>query len=199
MDFVEQLKSSVDIVGVVGEYVRLRKSGAQPLHGAVPVPQRKDALLLRPRGAASSTNASAAARAAMWSISCMEIEGSAFYEALKTLAERYGIPMPKRSQYADEDSQAARRPLPDARAGAGELPRQSRRRRRGKRRAPTWRGGASRRKPSNSSGWATRTAPGARCCALLEQRNFAAAQMEQSGLVRQAATTAASTTASATA
>ncbi|MGA2725759.1 MAG: hypothetical protein ABSG79_25540 [Bryobacteraceae bacterium] len=31
MDFVEQLKSSVDIVGVVGEYVRLKKSGTQRL------------------------------------------------------------------------------------------------------------------------------------------------------------------------
>jgi hypothetical protein len=28
MDFVEQLKSSIDIVKVVGEYVRLKKSGA---------------------------------------------------------------------------------------------------------------------------------------------------------------------------
>jgi len=38
MDFVEQLKSSVDIVGVVGEYVRLKKSGAQRYIGAVPFP-----------------------------------------------------------------------------------------------------------------------------------------------------------------
>src|SRR5579875_1525270 len=34
----------------------------------------------------------------------MEIEGVGFYDALKNLAERYGIPMPKRSQYSDEDS-----------------------------------------------------------------------------------------------
>src|SRR5581483_10138300 len=34
----------------------------------------------------------------------MQIEGLSFYEALKALAERNGIPMPKRSQYADEDS-----------------------------------------------------------------------------------------------
>src|SRR5512140_1189565 len=30
MDFVEQLKSSVDIVKVVGEYVRLKRAGAGP-------------------------------------------------------------------------------------------------------------------------------------------------------------------------
>src|ERR1700741_1249326 len=34
----------------------------------------------------------------------MKIEGVSFYEALKSLSERYGIPMPKRSQYADEDA-----------------------------------------------------------------------------------------------
>jgi DNA primase len=34
----------------------------------------------------------------------MEIEGVSFYEALKSLAERYGIPMPRRSQFSDEDS-----------------------------------------------------------------------------------------------
>jgi DNA primase len=34
----------------------------------------------------------------------METQGISFYEALKELAERYGIPMPKRSQYADEDA-----------------------------------------------------------------------------------------------
>src|SRR5579871_3062394 len=34
----------------------------------------------------------------------MEMEHVSFYEALKSLSERYGVPMPKRSQYADEDS-----------------------------------------------------------------------------------------------
>ena len=34
----------------------------------------------------------------------MEKEGVSFYEALKSLSERYGIPMPKRSNYADEDA-----------------------------------------------------------------------------------------------
>ena len=31
MDFVEQLKSSIDIVQVIREYVRLRKAGATAL------------------------------------------------------------------------------------------------------------------------------------------------------------------------
>ena len=34
----------------------------------------------------------------------MKIEGIGFFEAMKSLAERYGIPMPKRSLVADEDS-----------------------------------------------------------------------------------------------
>ena len=34
----------------------------------------------------------------------MEIDGLTFPEALKMLAERHGIPMPKRTEYADADS-----------------------------------------------------------------------------------------------
>ncbi len=48
MDFVEQLKSSIDIVKVVGEYVRLQARWRhRPLHRAVPVPSGKDAVLQR--------------------------------------------------------------------------------------------------------------------------------------------------------
>ena len=41
MDFVEQLKSSVDIVSVVGEYVRLRRSGANRYMGLCPFHNEK--------------------------------------------------------------------------------------------------------------------------------------------------------------
>lgn len=103
MEFVEQLKSSVDIVGVVGEYVRLRKSGANRYIGLCPFHSEKS----------PSFNVHAV-RQFYKCFSCgaggdvvqfvMEKEGISFHEALKSLAERHGIPMPQRSQYADEDS-----------------------------------------------------------------------------------------------
>ena len=140
MDFVEQLKSSVDIVSVVGEYVRLRKIGrATATWGCARSTTRR-----RPPSRSTLVHQfykcfSAAAPAATCSSSCMEIEGVSFYEALKALAERYGIPMPKRSQYADEESQAARSAASRCTNWRGELPRQPERRRRARRRAPIWR------------------------------------------------------------
>ena len=116
----------------------------------------------------------------------MEIEGLSFYEALKSLAERYGIPMPKRSQYADDDSRCAA-PCSDARTGRRSSFRANLTRAggRGGARLP----GASaawRRRPSSSSAWATPDRSGRALLRLFEQREFPAAQMEQSGLVRQA-------------
>ena len=103
MDFVEQLKSSVDIVSVVGEYVRLRRSGANRYMGLCPFHNEK-----------SPSFTVHVVHQFYKCFSCgvsgdvikfvMEKEGLTFYEALKSLAERYGIEMPKRSQYADEDS-----------------------------------------------------------------------------------------------
>jgi DNA primase len=103
MDFVEQLKSSIDIVSVVGEYVRLRKSSADRYVGLCPFHSEKTPSF--------SVNAS---KQFYYCFGCratgdalkfvMDIEGVSFYESLKSLAERHGIAMPKRSQYADEDS-----------------------------------------------------------------------------------------------
>ncbi|SPE27108.1 DNA primase [Candidatus Sulfopaludibacter sp. SbA6] len=103
MEFAEQLKSSVDIVSVIQEYgPRLRKSGNN-YSGLCPFHNEKT-----PSFSVSAT------KQFYYCFGChakgdvinfvMEIEKVSFYEALKTLAERHGIPMPKRSQYADEDS-----------------------------------------------------------------------------------------------
>jgi DNA primase len=103
MDFVEQLKSSVDIVSVIGEYVRLRKSSSYRYTGLCPFHSEK-----------TPSFSVHAARQFYYCFGChakgdaihfvMEMEHVSFYEALKSLAERYGIPMPKRTQYADEES-----------------------------------------------------------------------------------------------
>ena len=104
MDFVEQLKSSVDIVKVVGEYVRLRRVGATGRYsGLCPFHQEKTPSFSVHQG-----------RQFYKCFGCgvggdvikfvMEVDGLTFWEALKLLAERNGIPMPKRSDYGDAES-----------------------------------------------------------------------------------------------
>jgi len=103
MEFVEHVKSSVDIARVVGEYVRLRKAGPTRWVGLCPFHTEK--------------TPSFGVNTAHQFYKCfgcgaggdlikfvMEIESLTFWEALKLLAERNGIPLPKRSEYADEDS-----------------------------------------------------------------------------------------------
>src|SRR5215469_16598538 len=103
MDFVEQLKSSVRIETVVGEYVRLRRSGPSRYMGLCPFHNEK-----KPSFTVHVT------LQIYKCFSCgvsgdvikfvQEKEGLSFWDALKSLAERHGIPIPKRSAYADEDS-----------------------------------------------------------------------------------------------
>ncbi len=103
MEFKDQLKSQVDIVSVIGEYVRLKKSGTQRYMGLCPFHSEK-----------TPSFTVHVARQFYKCFSCtaggdvfdflMKIEGIGFFEAMKSLAERYGIPMPKRSLVADEDS-----------------------------------------------------------------------------------------------
>jgi DNA primase len=103
MEFVEQLKSSIDIVDVVGQYVRLRKAGTTRWVGLCPFHTEK--------------TPSFGVHAVHQFYKCfgcgaggdaikfvMEIEALTFYEALKLLAERYGIPMPKRAEYSDPET-----------------------------------------------------------------------------------------------
>jgi DNA primase len=99
MEFVEQLKSSVDIVEVVGQYVRLKKAGARYV-GLCPFHTEKT-----PSFGVHSVHqfykcfgCGAGGDVIRF---VMQIEGLTFYEALKQLAERHGIPMPKRSDYTD--------------------------------------------------------------------------------------------------
>src|SRR5664280_3013264 len=103
MDFVEQLKSSVDIVGVVGEYVRLKKSGTQRYWGLCPFHSEKTPSFTVHVVHQFYKCFSCGAGGDVVKF-VMEKEGLSFYEALKSMSERYGVPMPKRSQYADEDS-----------------------------------------------------------------------------------------------
>src|SRR5580692_9056160 len=104
MDFKEQLKSSIDIVKVIGEYVRLKRVGATGRYvGLCPFHQEKT-------GSFNVNQSRQFYKCFGCGVSgdvlkfVQEIDGLTFPEALKMLAERAGIPMPKRSEYADADS-----------------------------------------------------------------------------------------------
>jgi DNA primase len=181
MDFVEQLKSSVDIVSVIGEYVRLRRSGTQRYMGLCPFHNEK-----------SPSFTVHVARQFYKCFSCgaggdvvkfvMEKEGISFYEALKSLSERYGIPMPKRSNFADEDSKlrgslfamhelAAENFCANLKSHAGEAAR-----------AYIAKRGLSNQTVEHFGlGYSDRS--GRTLVRLFEQRDFSVSQMEQSGLV----------------
>ncbi len=181
MDFAEQLKGAVDIVAVVGEHVRLRKSGAYRYMGLCPFHNEKT-----PSFTVHATHQfykcfSCGAGGDVFKF-VMEIEGLSFYEALKSLAERYGIPMPKRSQYADEDTKlrgalyelhevAQANFRANLNGPAGETARAYLARR----------GVAADTIEQFGLGYADRS--GRAMARLFEQRKFAPAEVEQSGLV----------------
>src|SRR6476660_3198201 len=104
MDFVEQLKSSIDIVKVVGEYVRLRRVGSTGRYlGLCPFHQEKTPSfnVNQARQFYKCFGCGAGGDALKF---VMEVDGLTFPVALKLLAERNGIPMPKRNEYSDADS-----------------------------------------------------------------------------------------------
>jgi DNA primase len=103
MDFVEQVKSSVDIVKVVGEYVRLRKAGGSRYVGLCPFHNEKTASFgVHPVHQFYKCFGCGEGGDVLKFI--MKIDGLSFYEALKLLAEQHGIPMPKRAEYSDPDT-----------------------------------------------------------------------------------------------
>lgn len=104
MDFIEYLKSSVDIVHVVGGYVRLKRAGSGPRYtGLCPFHQEKT-----PSFSVHSTHqfykcfgCGAGGDVIKF---VMEIERLTFWEAVKLLAERHGIPVPKHGAETDEET-----------------------------------------------------------------------------------------------
>src|SRR5260370_6932286 len=97
MDFVEQLKSSVDIVSVVGEYVRLRRSGANRYMGLCPFHNEK-----------SPSFTVHVVHQFYKCFSCgaggdvvkfvQDKEGLSFYKALKSPSHRSALPIPNPSR-----------------------------------------------------------------------------------------------------
>ena len=181
MDFAQELKSRVDIVSVIGERVKLKKTGPNRYSGLCPFHTEKTPSFSVHAGNQFFYCFGCHAKGDVLKF-VMDLEGLSFYEALKDLAERHGIPMPKRSQYADDDSR-----LREAILQMHELAAETFR---ANLRGPvgeTARDYLARRgvKPETIEqfglGYSDRS--GRALVRLLEQRNFSATQIEQSGLV----------------
>ncbi|HEY6345441.1 MAG TPA: DNA primase [Bryobacteraceae bacterium] len=104
MDFAEQLKSALDIVKVIGEYVRLRRVGTTGRYtGLCPFHQEKTPSFGVHQVRQFYKCFGCDAKGDVINF-VMEIEGLTFWEAAKLLAERHGIPLPKRSDYSDGEA-----------------------------------------------------------------------------------------------
>src|SRR6185312_10858741 len=104
MDFAEQLKSSIDVVKVIGEYVRLKRAGASGRYvGLCPFHQEKTPSfnVNQTRQFYKCFGCGAGGDVLKF---VMEVDGLTFPETLKLLSERHGIPMPQRPEYSDADS-----------------------------------------------------------------------------------------------
>ncbi len=103
MDIRDQVRSTVSIVDVVGEYVRLKASGPSRYMGLCPFHNEKKPSFTVHVGHQIYKCFSCGAGGDVFKF-VQEIQGISFYEALKLLADRCGIAMPKRGGYSDEDS-----------------------------------------------------------------------------------------------
>lgn len=105
-DFAQLVKQQTDIVRVVGEYVKLRKTGAQNYTGLCPFHKEKTGSF--------SVNASGQF---YYCFGChetgdafkfvMKMDGLSFPEALRSLAQKAGIPLPKREWSSPEEAREA--------------------------------------------------------------------------------------------
>ncbi len=179
MDFVEQLKSSVDIVKVVGDYVRLRKLG-NSYKGLCPFHNERTPSF-NVHSVQQYYKCFGCGKGGDLIKFVMEIENVPFYEALTMLAERNGIPMPKRSDYSDPESKL-RESLFSAQEIALEHFRQNLHSNNGTQ-ARTYlknRGLDGALAAEFSLGLSTRS--GNALCGLLQQQGFSADQIVESGL-----------------
>jgi DNA primase len=105
MDFAKQVKASVDIVHVVGEYVRLKKQGVR-YSGLCPFHTEKTPSFSVHAAHQFFICFGCGAKGDVFQF-VMEMQGVTFFEALKSLAEQHGIPMPKRAEFADPRAKGA--------------------------------------------------------------------------------------------
>ncbi|MDP9171036.1 MAG: CHC2 zinc finger domain-containing protein, partial [Acidobacteriota bacterium] len=100
MDFAQQLKSQIDIVRVVQDWVRLRRFGNR-YSGLCPFHNEKTPSFSVYADHQFYKCYGCDAKGDVFNF-VMAIESLTFWEALKKLAEQHGIALPKQSQAGDD-------------------------------------------------------------------------------------------------
>jgi len=105
-DFAQLVKQQADIVRIIGDYLKLRKTGAQNYTGLCPFHKEKTgSFSVNPVGSF------------YYCFGChesgdvfkfvMKMEGLSFPEALRTVAQKAGVPLPKREFNSPEEAREA--------------------------------------------------------------------------------------------
>src|ERR1700735_2698766 len=105
-DFAQTVKQQADIVRIIGDYVKLKKSGAQNFSGLCPFHKEKS-----PSSSASATHNY------FYCFGChekgdvftfvMKMESISFPEAVRAVAAKAGVPLPKREFSSPEEAREA--------------------------------------------------------------------------------------------
>ncbi len=106
-DFASTVKQQADIVRIVGEYVKLRKSGAQNYSGLCPFHQEKTPSFSVHAGNQFFHCFGCNAGGDVFTF-VQKIENVTFPEAVRAVAEKLGIPMPKVTYASPEEARQAK-------------------------------------------------------------------------------------------
>ncbi len=106
-DFAHTVKQQADIVRIVGEYVKLRKSGAQNYQGLCPFHQEKTPSFSVHAGNQFFHCFGCNAGGDVFSF-VQKIENITFPESVRMVAEKLGIPMPKVTYSSPEEARQAK-------------------------------------------------------------------------------------------
>ena len=108
VDFAQHVKSTVDIVAVIGESVRLRKQGPERWIGLCPFHSEKTPSFSVHQGMQFYKCFGCGKGGDVFNF-LMELQGLSFFEALKTLAQQHGIPLPERGAGDLSDAESRKR------------------------------------------------------------------------------------------
>ncbi len=105
-DFAQTVKQQADIVKVIGGYIRLRKSGAQNYSGLCPFHKEKSPSFNVHAGKQFFHCFGCGQSGDVFSF-VAKIENLTFPEAVRTVAQKCGIPLPKREYNSPEEAAEA--------------------------------------------------------------------------------------------